>query len=71
MTSRELKKFLTKNKMTQGDLCRMIYKSSTMNDRNVVSRWCNGVTKVPRWLPNFLNMYEKLTKKNQIELFED
>ena len=57
--------------MSQGDLCRLIYKSSTINDRNIVSRWCNGVSKVPRWLPNFLKIYERLTKKNQIDLFED
>ena len=71
MTSFQLKKFLKKNNMTQGDLCRLIFNSSTMSDRVLVSRWCNGVSKVPRWLPNFINIYEKFTKKNQFELFED
>ena len=71
MKSTDLKNFLSKNKMSQGDLCRLIYESSTINDRNIVSRWCNGVSKVPRWLPNFLKIYERLTKKNQIDLFED
>jgi len=59
MTSKQLQAFLKKNKMTQGDLCKLLFNSASTNDRNIISRWVNGPTKPPRYLKNFLSMAEK------------
>ena len=60
MTSRQLKIYLKKNNMSQGDLCRLIYSQDTANERNIVSRWINGPTNPPRFLKNFLTMNDEL-----------
>ena len=54
MQSNELKTFLNKNKMSQGDLCKLLWDTATTNDRNIISRWVNGSTKPPRYLKKFL-----------------
>lgn len=59
MTSRQLKLFLTKHKMTQGDLSKLLWDSATTNDRNIISRWVNGATNPPRYLHKFLLICEK------------
>ena len=69
MTRRQLKLFLNKYKISQADLSRLVFNSCSQSDRVIISRWLSGVKPIPRWLPNFLNIYKKLYKKNQLELF--
>jgi hypothetical protein len=57
MTSKQLQAFLKKHRLTQGDLCRIYFGRSEINDRNVISRWVNGPTKPPRNLAQHLKYY--------------
>ena len=54
MNKKDLDKFLFDNNLTSGDLARILFNSSEMTDRVIISRWLNGVVKIPRWLPKRL-----------------
>ena len=69
MTRRQLKLFLTRYKMSQADLSRLLFNSCSQSDRVIISTWIRGKKTIPRWVPNFLNIYKKLIEQKQLELF--
>jgi hypothetical protein len=69
MTRRQLKLFLTRYKMSQADLSRLLFNSCSQSDRVIISTWISGKKTIPRWVPNFLNIYKKLIEQKQLELF--
>lgn len=69
MTRRQLKLFLTRHKMSQADLSRLLFNSCSQSDRVIISTWIGGKKTIPRWVPNFLNIYKKLIEQKQLELF--
>ena len=69
MTRRQLKLFLTRYKMFQADLSRLLFNSCSQSDRVIISTWIRGKKTIPRWVPNFLNIYKKLIEQKQLELF--
>jgi len=70
MTSKQLKKFLSDHNLINADLCRILFDSSTMTDRVIVSRWLNGVIKVPRWLPKRLEALILNEKNSELVIYQ-
>ena len=56
-TSKKIATWLKKQLLTQGDLCRIYFGRSEINDRNVISRCVNGPTKPPRNVEQHLKYY--------------
>lgn len=69
MNKKDLDKFLFDNNLTSGDLARILFNSSEMTDRVIISRWLNGVVKIPRWLPNRLKALTHKGNKSELELY--
>jgi hypothetical protein len=69
MNTKDLDKFLSDNNLTSGDLARILFNSSEMTDRVIISRWLNGVVKIPRWLPNRLKSINHKGNKSELELY--
>lgn len=70
MTSKQLKKFLSDNNLISADLCRILFDSSTMTDRVIVSRWINGTIKVPRWIPKRLEALILNEKNSELVIYQ-